>query len=149
MVNAASVFAGLVGLAGLVSAHPGHDVKAEAAERAAFLKNAPIHARGLSQCDTQLKARGHEKANVARRQHMVEHLRHKRGLVPRGPLIKSRDLETALNTTHHSSMKGLTPSVDPHELFAYNPTCVLGPDVTQGPYCKHPKPVLSLTTGRS
>ena len=71
---------------------------AYAAERAAFLKNAPIHARGLSQCDTQLKARGHEKANVARRQHMVEHLRHKRGLVPRGPLIKSRDLETALNT---------------------------------------------------
>jgi hypothetical protein len=30
-----------------VSAHPGHDVKAEAAERAAFLKNAPVHSRSL------------------------------------------------------------------------------------------------------
>ena len=80
MVRAATLFAGLVGLAGIVSAHPGHDVKAEAAERAAFLKNSPVHARGLSQCETKLKARGHEKANVARRQKAVENLRRKRGL---------------------------------------------------------------------
>lgn len=51
------------------------------------------------------------------------------------PLIKARDLDSALNTTHHSSMKGVSPNVDPHEIFSYNPTCVLGPDVTQGPYC--------------
>lgn len=80
MVNAATLFAGLVGLAGIVSAHPGHDVKAEAAERAAFLKNAPVHARGLSQCADKLKARGHEKTNVARRQKAVDSLRRKRGL---------------------------------------------------------------------
>lgn len=83
MVNAASLFAGLVGLASIVSAHPGHDVKAEAAERAEFFKNAPIHARGLSQCETKLKARGHEKTNVVRRQKAVEKLRHKRGLASR------------------------------------------------------------------
>ena len=137
MVNAASLFAGLVGLASLVSAHPGHDVKAEAAERAAFLKHAPVHARGLSQCETQLKARGHEKANVARRQEKVEHLRRKRGLASHAPLIKARDVDTVLNTTHHSSLEGVTPNIDPHEIFAYNPTCVLGPDVTQGPYCTY------------
>lgn len=52
-----------------------------------------------------------------------------------GPLIKARDLDGVLNTTHHSSLQGVNPHTDPHELFAYNPTCVLGPDVTQGPYC--------------
>ena len=80
MVRAATLFAGLVGFASIVSAHPGHDVKAEAAERAAFLKNSPVQARGLSQCATKLKARGHEKNNVARRQKAVENLRRKRGL---------------------------------------------------------------------
>ena len=68
MVNAASLFTGLVGLATIVSAHSGHDVKAEAVERASFFKNAPIHARGLSQFETELKARGHERANAVCRQ---------------------------------------------------------------------------------
>ena len=81
MVRAATLFAGLAGLAGIVSAHPGHDVKAEAAERAAFLKNSPVQARGLRECDTKLKARGLENSNVARRQRAVENLRRKRGLV--------------------------------------------------------------------
>lgn len=80
MVRAATLFAGLAGLAGIVSAHPGHDVKAEAAERAAYLKNAPVQSRGLSQCASKLKARGHENANVARRQKAVDNLRRKRGL---------------------------------------------------------------------
>lgn len=53
------------------------------------------------------------------------------------PLIKSRDLESSLNTTHHSDLKGVTTHTDPEVLFAYNPACVLGPDVTQGPYCAY------------
>ena len=81
MVYLASAIAvGLVGLAGLVSAHPGHDVKAEAAERAAFLKRAPIQSRSLAQCASKLKARGHENRSVARRQHAVKNLRASRGL---------------------------------------------------------------------
>lgn len=54
------------------------------------------------------------------------------------PLLKARDLDSALNTTHHSSLKGVTPNIYPEQLFSYNPTCVLGPDVTQGPYCIYP-----------
>lgn len=81
MVYLASIISvSLIGLTGLASAHPGHDVKAEAAERAAFLQNAPIHSRSLSQCASQLKARGHERRSVARRETAVKHLRRRRGI---------------------------------------------------------------------
>lgn len=77
---ASAVAAGLFGLATVVAGHPGHDVKAEAAERAAFLRNAPIHARSLDQCAAKLKARGHEGRSVARRETAVKKLRQRRGL---------------------------------------------------------------------
>jgi hypothetical protein len=81
MVHLASAVAvGLVGLAGLFSGHPGHDVKAEAAERAAFIKRAPIQTRSLAQCASKLKARGHESRSVVCRQHAVKNLRANRGL---------------------------------------------------------------------
>jgi hypothetical protein len=47
MYLASIISVGLFGLTGLVSAHPGNDVKAEAAKRAAFLQNAPIHSHSL------------------------------------------------------------------------------------------------------
>lgn len=78
LVSALTV--GLVGLVGLVSAHPGHNVRAEAAERAAFLKSSRIQTRSLSQCASKLKARGLESKNVARREHAVKHIRRRRGL---------------------------------------------------------------------
>lgn len=83
MIRLASVVAiGLASLNGLVSAHPGHDVKAEAAERAAFLQKASVHSRSLAQCAPQLRARGHETRNVARRHTAVKNIRHRRGLQP-------------------------------------------------------------------
>jgi len=75
-----TLVAGLVGLAGLALAHPGHDVKAEAAERAAFIKRTPLESRSLGHCAENLKARGYEAKNVARRQQTVEQLRRKRGI---------------------------------------------------------------------
>lgn len=154
MVHLASaITVGLAGLAGLVSAHPGHDVKAEAAERAAFLKNAPVHSRSLSQCASKLKARGHENRNVARRQHIVKNLRAARGLSSSMPFsqprtrehanqnldnryLKARSLNSTLSTSHHSSLTGVDDSTDPNVLFGSEATCILGPEVTQGPYCK-------------
>ncbi|KAJ5395261.1 Intradiol ring-cleavage dioxygenase core [Penicillium crustosum] len=54
MVHIASALAvGLLGLAGAVSAHPGHDHRAEAAERRAFLDKASVHQRSLSNTNTQ------------------------------------------------------------------------------------------------
>ncbi|KAE8384116.1 Intradiol ring-cleavage dioxygenase [Aspergillus alliaceus] len=130
---ASTLVAGLAGLASVVSAHPGHDIKAEAAQRAAFLKNAPLRSRSLDQCTAKLRARGQEKRNIARREQVVKDLRRVKGLQSRAPFLKARDLDTVLNTTHHSTLD-VDLSTDPEVLFASNATCILGPDVTQGPY---------------
>ncbi|CAG7944383.1 unnamed protein product [Penicillium salamii] len=135
MVQLASfVTIGLAGLASIVSAHPGHDVKAEAAERAAFLKSVPVQSRSLSGCASKLKARGLENRNVARRQHAVKNLRASRGLSQTPHFLKARSLNSTLSTSHHSSLTGVDPSTDPNVLFGSEATCILGPDVTQGPY---------------
>ncbi|KAA8643377.1 hypothetical protein EYZ11_003425 [Aspergillus tanneri] len=127
--------AGLAGLASIAAAHPGHDVKAEAAERAAFLKRAPLHSRGLSHCTEKLHARGHEASNVARRELTVEKLRHRRGLRPRALYPRARDFDATIPipTSHHSSLD-VDQTVDPAVLFGSNATCILGPDTTEGPY---------------
>ena len=77
---ASTIVAGLVGLASVVSAHPGHDIRAEAAERAAFIKRTPLSSRSLAHCAPQMKARGIERANMARRRHAANSLRRKRDL---------------------------------------------------------------------
>lgn len=81
MVQLTSTLAvGLFGLSTLVAAHPGHSVKAEAAERAAFVKSSALHTRNLSQCASKLKARGVENKNVLRREQTVQRLRQRRGI---------------------------------------------------------------------
>lgn len=80
MVQLNTLLTGLAGLASVVSAHPGHDIRAEAAERAAFMKRAP---RGLSDCSAKLKARGLERQSIARRESAVNAIRQKRGLQTR------------------------------------------------------------------
>ncbi|KAL4804045.1 Intradiol ring-cleavage dioxygenase [Aspergillus unguis] len=128
MVQLSTLLAGAAGLATIVSAHPGHDVKAEAAERAAAVKH--IRARNVNACADQLHARGVEAANVARRDNMLKKIRKARGLD--GPLLKARDT-APLNTSHHSDL-AVDLNTDPSELFASGGTCVLAEDVTQGPY---------------
>lgn len=95
---ASTLVAGLAGLASVVSAHPGHDVKAEAAERAAFLKNAPLRSRSLDQCATKLRARGQEQRNIARREHAVKNLRRSMGLESRMP-YPTHFLSTSMHDT--------------------------------------------------
>lgn len=83
MVHLPSVVAiGLTALTGIVSAHPGHDVRAEAAERAEFLQSAPIHSRSLAQCSSRLQRRGQQDRNVVRRHLAVKNLRRRLGLQP-------------------------------------------------------------------
>ncbi|KAJ5709720.1 hypothetical protein N7493_010011 [Penicillium malachiteum] len=135
MVQLTSALAlGLIGLASVASAHPGHDVKAEAAERSAFLKSSNLQSRSLAQCASKLKARGLENRNVARRELAVKQIRRRRGLKNNGRFLKARDLDTELNTSHHSNLTGVDQSTDPSILFGSESTCILGPDVTQGPY---------------
>ena len=63
--------------AGSTTAHPGHDHKAEAAERAAFMAGAP---RSLEHCAAKMKARGLDKKMMARREALANSLREKRNL---------------------------------------------------------------------
>ncbi|EKG10663.1 Intradiol ring-cleavage dioxygenase [Macrophomina phaseolina MS6] len=107
-----------------VAAHPHHDHKAEALERRTNL--AKMSKRSLAHCADKLEARGIEAKNVARRQAMHDQLS-KRALM-------KRDLDTVLNTTHHSNLTGVTPNTDPSILFTGNNSCILAPETTQGPY---------------
>jgi hypothetical protein len=47
-----------------------------------------------------------------------------------------RDLDTVLATDHQSNLTGVTNNTDAATLFDGNSSCVLAPEVTQGPYCK-------------
>lgn len=62
-------------LASNALAHPGHDIRAEMAERAAFMQTSK---RDLSHCAAKMKARGMDKRSVARRAAVAKDARKKR-----------------------------------------------------------------------
>ncbi|KAI7773502.1 hypothetical protein LA080_010560 [Diaporthe eres] len=113
-------------LAGSAAAHPGHSVLEELQERRDYMSNA--QARDLSHCSAKLKARGIEARNAARRERTAEAARAKRGLKTK------RDLDTVLATDHNATDLGYTANTDAATLFTGNASCILTPDVTQGPY---------------
>ncbi|ORY68292.1 Intradiol ring-cleavage dioxygenase [Pseudomassariella vexata] len=120
-----TVAASLALLAGSAMAHPGHDLQTEIKERRDFMSK--VARSDLTHCAAKLKARGIEQRNVARRSRMVEEARAKRGL-------KKRTLETVLATDHNATDLGYTAATDAATLFSGNSSCILTPDVTQGPY---------------
>ncbi|RYP74721.1 hypothetical protein DL769_003980 [Monosporascus sp. CRB-8-3] len=115
----------LVIVAGLASAHPGHDISQEIVERREFLS--AVKRNDLSHCAEKLKARGVLERNVARRSAAVEKARAERGL-------KKRDLDDVLNTSHNKTELGYTPATDPALLFEGYNSCLLAPEGVQGPY---------------
>ncbi|KAF1940819.1 aromatic compound dioxygenase [Clathrospora elynae] len=123
-------------------AHPGQsaeDHAQEVAERNEYLSN---NRRSLAHCADTLKARGNDVAMHARRSAMVEKLRAERAINTEERLMKAiersylraRDLNASLATSHESNMTGITVDTDPSILFAGNNSCILSPEVTQGPY---------------
>jgi sulfur relay (sulfurtransferase) complex TusBCD TusD component (DsrE family) len=70
-LTAATIFASNV------IAHPGHDMRAEMAERAAFMQTSK---RDLSHCAAKMKARGMDKRSVARRAAIAQDARKKRSI---------------------------------------------------------------------
>ncbi|KAG5813737.1 hypothetical protein H9Q74_004578 [Fusarium xylarioides] len=111
--------------ASIASAHPGHDIAHEAAERREFLSS--VKRSSLAHCASKLRARGVEARNIARRSAQVNKARQKRSL-------KKRDADTVLNTSHNKTSQGFSPCTAPSVLFASINSCVLTPEVTQGPY---------------
>ncbi|KAF3061485.1 hypothetical protein GL218_03676 [Daldinia childiae] len=120
-----SIISGLALLAGSAVAHPGHDISEEVKERREFLGS--VKRTSLDHCASQLKARGVANRNVQRRAAMLQKARAKRGL-------KKRDLDSILATSHNSTDLGYTPSTSAATLFAGYNSCLLTPEVTQGPY---------------
>ncbi|KAF7555190.1 hypothetical protein G7Z17_g2355 [Cylindrodendrum hubeiense] len=127
--------ASLALLGGVAIAHPGHNVAEEVAERRDFLQS--VKRSSLAHCADKLKARGVEARNMERRSALIEKARQKRGLKKRGPEkrgLTKRDLDTVLNTSHNETDQGYTLNTDPETLFSGYNSCILTPEVTQGPY---------------
>ncbi|KAI0095366.1 aromatic compound dioxygenase [Daldinia grandis] len=120
-----SIVSGLALLAGSAAAHPGHDISQEVKERREFLGS--VKRTSLGHCAAQLKARGVANRNVQRRASMLQKARTKRGL-------KKRDLSSILATSHNATNLGYTPCTSATTLFSGYNSCLLTPEVTQGPY---------------
>ncbi|KAH8899891.1 aromatic compound dioxygenase [Thozetella sp. PMI_491] len=108
----------------LVAAHPGHDIHAEIEERATFLNM--LTRKDLSHCAAKMKARGLEARAISRRNNLASKMMKRNNL-------KARDLESSLSTSHHSS-ESYTLDTPESTIFATNNSCVLSPEVTEGPY---------------
>ncbi|KAK0184915.1 aromatic compound dioxygenase [Armillaria mellea] len=113
----------------LTVAHPAaHMSQGELARRAEFHK---ATRRSLGQCQDQLRRRGHLERSAARRASLADQLRRERGLAARSPYKRALTMDEVLATSHESNTTGLTVDSDP---FDGNASCVLAPEVTQGPY---------------
>lgn len=126
----------LAALTTTIFAHPGADIQEEIQERAAYLKQTPHVPRDLSHCAAKLKARGIEKATIERRAAKAKALREKKGIAVNAPFLKARDAGTVLNTTHLSPVN-YTLDTPEDILFAGNASCILSPEVTEGPFCEY------------
>src|SRR5699024_825719 len=113
-------------LADAIAAHPGHDIAHEAAERRQFLNS--VQRSSISHCADKLKARGVQARNIARRSAQISQVRQQHGL-------RKRSLDSVLSASHNQTDAGYTLNTDASTLFAGNNSCVLTPEVTQGPYC--------------
>ncbi|OIW24725.1 hypothetical protein CONLIGDRAFT_103685 [Coniochaeta ligniaria NRRL 30616] len=109
----------------VVVAHPGHDHDAEQLVRREALK---FSKRDLSHCAANIKARGLEARSIKRRSELATGLLKKRHL-------QNRDLTSLLNVSHHSS-ESYTLDTPVGTIFATNNSCILSPEVTEGPYCE-------------
>lgn len=116
----------LTAFIGTTFAHPGHDVRAEAAARAEF--RARPEYRSLSHCASTIKAR--DGPLIQRRMDMVDKLREKRG-------IQKRGWAEVLRTDHQSSLD-VAPGSSAEAIFGSNNACILQAETTEGPYCKCP-----------
>lgn len=117
-----------VGLCGLALAHPGHDISQEIKERRDF-KALSKHS-DLSHCASKLRARGVEKRNHLRRSAMDS-------------LLHRRTFASDLATDHNKTFSGITPNTPESLIFSGNRSCLLTPEVTDGPYCKSTTYLLS------
>lgn len=108
--------------ASLAAAHPGHDHAAEVVERRQFIQN--VARSDLGHCAEKLKARGVEARAVQRRKAIAD-AKAKRGIAAR---------EVADKNKSHLSTADYDLNTPLDVIFATNNSCLLSPEVTEGPY---------------
>ncbi|KAF7346952.1 Aromatic compound dioxygenase [Mycena venus] len=131
MLLVSSTLLAVVSLSGISSAHshlPAGSIEYNRLET--FHK---IARRSLASCHDELSRRDgvYERAKQRRQRAANEH-RRKRGLPANAPY--KRDTSSVLATDHKSNLTGITNNTAAATLFDGNSSCVLAPEVTQGPY---------------
>lgn len=122
-----------------VLAHPGHSVSEEASERAEYFAFKP---RSVNSCTGKLQARGHLSDAIVRRRQLARRAQEKRGLNLN--TIKRRDF--AQYDTSHRVTDGISFGDDETLLFSDNSSCLLQPEVTQGPFYVDGESIRSIVT---
>lgn len=121
-------------LATSILAHPGHSIIEEAAERAEYLSLKP---RSINSCTGKLHKRGHISNSIVRRREFARYAREKRGLSLRAdPAVQHQRQrrDFADYDFPHESSGDISFGDDETLLFADNSSCLLQPEVTQGPF---------------
>ncbi|KAG7443842.1 aromatic compound dioxygenase [Guyanagaster necrorhizus] len=120
----------LISLALLVVAHPG-EAPPTAAELSRRAELETATRRSLADCQSHLARCGYTDRSIARRTALAEDLRRKRGLATHAPYKRALTVEEVVDTSHLSNITGLTSDSDP---FTSNTSCILTPELEQGPY---------------
>ncbi|ROW01372.1 hypothetical protein VMCG_05866 [Cytospora schulzeri] len=107
--------------AAMVSAHGNHDIKREQFMRRTLLEHTK---KDLSHCADKIRRNGLEARNVQRRANQLAALQEKKGI------LKTRE---AVDGTHLSTAN-YTVTTPEETIFSTNNSCVLSPEVTEGPY---------------
>ncbi|KAK1450281.1 hypothetical protein CPAR01_05673 [Colletotrichum paranaense] len=139
MVRISALSAAGLALAGCVSAHPGEHHSHEHMKRNIQLRDnvAAVGQRSLNACSNTAGAQAMKKRAVERRAQKVKDIRAAKGLkTPARKYRRDADALTAWEEVNHnmtgSSNNGIfTPLED---VFSANTSCVLAPEITDGPY---------------
>ncbi|KAF2801225.1 aromatic compound dioxygenase [Melanomma pulvis-pyrius CBS 109.77] len=142
MVNFGSILGGAIAVSSLASfavAHPGekHDMDHVKRQIDARQLRAAAAKRSLSNCQNNLKHRELMQRSVQRRAQALNALREKRGINAKSKKFR-RDLATLQGfeaiSHNQTGLLDYTAATPESTIFAANTSCILAPEVTDGPY---------------
>ncbi|KNG44409.1 aromatic compound dioxygenase [Stemphylium lycopersici] len=142
MVNFASILTSAAAAGSLIStvaAHPGEKHDHAKIEREISVRGlrAAAAKRSLADCQDTLKHRSLMRRSEARRANALDSLREKRGITTKSKKYR-RDLallQEFENVNHNmTGSMDYTPNTLASDIFAANTSCILSPEVTDGPY---------------
>ncbi|KAF3011104.1 hypothetical protein E8E13_011344 [Curvularia kusanoi] len=142
MVNFATIVSSAIAassLVGSVSAHPGekHDLMHVKRQIDARQLRATAAKRSLESCQDSLEHRSLMQRSHIRRSEALKDLRNKRSIDSNSKKFR-RDLallqEFEAINHNQTGVLNYTPNTDATNIFAANTSCILAPEVTDGPY---------------